>query len=239
MAEDQFKLPQTTYDQLCQIIQGYGHAEGPVTLDEVSKTVGKHSTEISRNSGFLASASIVEGTSRARTATELGRRLSRALEYDNIEQISSTWKQIVLANEFLRRVVSSVRIRGGMTESNLQSHIAYSAGVKKTTKTMTGASAVIDILRISELLKDVDGNIVVNDSVNDTVESVEEGSSIEAAPASKIRHQVTQHVIANNQPPVIINININCTPKDVDELAGKISGLINQLKNNSFDEADK
>ena len=69
------------------------------------------------------------------------------------EQISSSWRDIVENSEFLNKMVLAVKIRKSMEVSSLESHIAYSAGEAKSKPVMTGSRAVIDILKVSGLIK--------------------------------------------------------------------------------------
>ncbi len=57
-------------------------------------------------------------------------------------------------------MVTAVSIRGGMEDSDLQSHIAYSAGESKSPPVMTGAGAVVQILKLAGLVKEQDGKLV-------------------------------------------------------------------------------
>ena len=70
------------------------------------------------------------------------------------------WRAVIESNDFLQKVVAAVRIRKGMDESSLESHVAYTAGQPKTPQVATGAGAVVEILKNAGLLKEEGGNLI-------------------------------------------------------------------------------
>jgi len=236
MSEEQFKLPQTTYENLCQIIQAYGTVDKPAPLSEISKVIGKDSSEISRNSGFLLSVGLIEG-GKVRVATEIGRQLARALDYGNVEDVKRLWRSVAEQSDFLQKIVSSIRIRNGMPASSLQSHIAYSADEKKSARILTGASTIITILVVSGLISENDGNYSAQDgrvgrdqydeseftpgppSLGEAIRI----ASTPARPSRTIRQSISSSVVN-------ININIACTPEDLPELGDRVRQMMNDLE---------
>ena len=140
MAEDKFKLPGSSYQELVKIIRAYLPFSSPASLDEVSKAVGIHTTIISRNNGFLIGFGVLEGGQK-KLLTEKGRDLARALDFDMPEDIESQWRSLAIESEFVSKILTAVRIRGGMDQSTLQSHIAYSAGQPKAQHVLTGSGS--------------------------------------------------------------------------------------------------
>ena len=112
MAEETFRLPKSSYDELVKIIQAYGSTGQAANLDEVSHTAAMDTTIISRNNAFLISVGIIEG-GRAKGITEKGRTLAQALRYNVVEDVATRWREVVNSNEFLQKMVAAVRIRGG------------------------------------------------------------------------------------------------------------------------------
>src|SRR5258708_28868275 len=139
MAEETFRLPKSSYDELVKIIQAYGNSGPAANLDEVAQTSAMDKTIISRNNAFLISVGIIEG-GKAKGITEKGKSLAQALHYEVLEDIATRWREVVSANDFLQKMVAAVRIRGGMEDSALQSHIAYSAGETKSPGVMAVAA---------------------------------------------------------------------------------------------------
>ena len=163
MPEETFRLPKSSYDELVKIVQAYGSSGPSANLEEVAQSSAMDRTIISRNNAFLISVGIVEG-GKAKGITEKGKALAHALRYAVPEDIASHWRDIVTASEFLQKMVSAVSIRGGMEDSALKSHIAYSAGEPKSTFVMAGAGAVVEILKIAGLVKEQDGKLVADSS---------------------------------------------------------------------------
>jgi hypothetical protein len=67
----EFNLPGSSLEENKKIIKGYSHAGENVSLDDLSKITGLHSTVISRNNKFLADLGLIAG-GRSKKATELG-----------------------------------------------------------------------------------------------------------------------------------------------------------------------
>ncbi|GAG75358.1 unnamed protein product, partial [marine sediment metagenome] len=148
MAEDKVKLPRSSYDELCKIIMAYGRINQPAQLTHIVSVTGMGKTAISANNSFLSTIGVIEG-GKYKTATPSGRELATALEHEIPEEISLKWRDIVENNEFLNKMVLAVNIRKSMQVTSFESHIAYSAGETKSKQVMTGARAVIDILRLT------------------------------------------------------------------------------------------
>src|SRR6266403_31468 len=169
--EPQFKLPGASYEELVKIIQGYQTVGGDASPEDVSKVIAIHPTGVSRNNGFLVSVGIVEG-GRRKTITEKGKALALALGHNIPEEVSDKWRQIVIGNDFLSKLISAVRIRKGMDAQTLQSHVAYSAGQPRTGPALLGAGAVVEILKAAAVVKEEEGKLVATEIV-----SVSEGTT--------------------------------------------------------------
>ena len=92
MAEETFRLPKSSYDELVKIIQAYGNSSQAVNLDEVARTAVMDTTIISRNNAFLMSVGIIEG-GRAKGITGKGKSLAQALHYNVVEDIATGWRE--------------------------------------------------------------------------------------------------------------------------------------------------
>lgn len=235
MTEESFRLPQSSYGELVKIIKGYGVHNTEAVPDDISKVTSLHPTIVSRNNAFLVGVNIIQGGKR-KTMTERGLSLARALEHEMPDEINKHWREIVMGNDFLGKVLAAVRIRKGMDTGTLQSHIAYSAGQPKTPGIMTGAAAVIDILRAAALLKEEDGKLVA--MTEELTSSITESSSIEESFTSSPRKGEIR-VAQSNQPllisstgvPIAIQfqVQIQCPAEDIPNLAPKLRNLIKEL----------
>ena len=240
MPDEKFKLPNSSYEEITKIIKGYGYFKEPSSLDDVSKLLGMDKTVISRNVGFLVELDILEPGSK-KSMTLVGRELAHSLEHEMPDEIRTCWQKIVSENEFISKLVTAIKIRNGMDENTLQSHIAYSAGQPKKPQFMTGARTIIDVLRAAELIKERDGKFIVF--------SVEDGTSPYSRESLKEitfetnRSKVNQPLqlapkldgISATQVRVNINISINCVPDDLGDIGKKLKLLI---KNINTDDED-
>ena len=240
MTEETFRLPKSSYDELVKIIRGYGSSGQSANLDEVAQAAAMDTTIISRNNAFLMSVGIIEG-GRAKGITEKGRALSRALQFDVSNDISAQWRDIVASNEFLQKMVTAVSIRGGMEDSALQSHIAYSAGESKSAHVMAGAGAVVQILKVSGLVMEQDGKLIANLSEAQGVPSVSLRGTVKEL--EKPAPPPMDNAGALLVPPhsalgISLQIQIQCTAADLPGLAPKLRALLKELREESKAEGE-
>jgi hypothetical protein len=234
MSDEKFKLPQSSYEELTKVIKAYGHFSEPTPLDEISKFIGLHTTIISRNVGFLMGVGILEAGGK-KVPTANGRKLAHALEHNMLDEIRTWWQQIVSDNDFLTRLLAAIRIRSGMDQQTLEAHIAYSAGQPKKPQFMTGARTVIDILRAADLIKEVDGKYIADQTQSAVPESTPAGE-IPSAPTADSTTQRPAGIVVSSALPTVqsglimrIQININCTAADVPSLGQHIKKLMDEL----------
>ena len=227
MAET-FKLPVSSYEELIKVIQAYSsEKEGTLlSLDDLSQSTGMPRTVVSSNNGFLVQIGLItEGNKKA--ATEIGRSLGRAYTSRIDEEIVRLWKEIISEVDFLNRMVSAVRIRNGMDRSNLLNHVIYSSGLKDNKQSRTGAGAMIEILKVAEILSETDGKLTVNDE--NTVETPVKSTVVATENSINEPQTIRQSINRSIDSGVTININIDCSVNDIDELGDKIKSLIEKL----------
>ena len=233
MAEDKFKLPNSSYEEITKIIKSYGHFSVPAELDEVSKFISMDKTVISRNVGFLLELNLL-GAGQKKALTPEGKAIAQALEHEMPEEIRNCWRKVISENEFMSKLVAAVKIRNGMDDNTFQSHIAYSAGQPKKPQFMTGAKTIIDILRASELIRESDGKFVV--SKTDSFEESPNAEQVSINNESVSKHTpvpLIQRAVELQSSSTKINININvtidCAVNELDKLGDKISKIIQQV----------
>lgn len=240
MPEEGFRLPASSYEEVTKTIQGYAKLREPAVPDQISHLTGQSPTRISANNAFLVGVGIVEG-GRKKLITDRGRALAHALEDEIQADIEVSWRSIINDNEFFQKLLSAIKIRRGMEPSTLQSHVAYSAGQPKTKETMTGAGAIIDILLASGLVIEDNGKIIA------TVEGAGEGRTSDTRiPDTKKPTDTPQQkpptakeavvntpssvgVTLSSGIAITIQIQVQCTAQDIDELGGKLKQLIREL----------
>ena len=242
MAEEKIKLPRSSYDELCKIITAYGHQKEPVAPKTIAATAAlKNETIVSANNKFLLDVGIIEGT-RNKIASPKGKKLAQALDLQMPDEIRSHWREIIYTSNFLSRILSAVKIRKGMDETTLQSHIAYSAGEPNKGFVMTGARAVIDIIKAAELLKEEDGKLTAVDITTIDLASDEKKDEGLIAPSMSTKTLSTKPIVqpqinySNNNGMLIelkISVNLDCTPSDLEGLGTKLNQLVEDLTNST------
>lgn len=229
MPDEKFKLPNSSYEELVKIIRSYGQVFKPESLTEISRLSAMNATVISRNAGFLTAIGILEAGAK-KLPTNLGRELAQALEHNISNQIVNCWQQVVYGNDFFEKLLSAIKIRNGMDEDTLEAHIAYSAGQPKKKQFMTGARTVVDILRAAEVITEADGKITTNvQSKKEELRQANEAPRREEEPLVKLIPPRDKGSAKGVEVRLNIQVNINCTPNDLGELAGKLKTLIKEF----------
>jgi hypothetical protein len=240
MSEEKVKLPRSSYEELCKIVKAYGRLEKPANLGGVNALAGVGKTVVSANNAFLSSIGVIEG-GKAKQATVRGKKLAHAIEHDLADQVQKAWKEVVENNEFLRKMALALKIRKTMEESAFVSHIAYSAGEPKSGYAMTGARAVIDILRASGLVQETDGKLTSTEAPQmsggpasgvATAISPLPGASKEASLGIEVD-------VPQSSPLVRIDVRIEAKPSDLDDLAPRLQKFLKELAKHSDDDAGK
>lgn len=242
MSEEKFPLPGSSYKELSKIIDAYATVGGATPPGPVAQIAVVHETVVSRNNKFLVAAGLVEGGNK-KSCTPLGAKLGRAIQHDQTEAISENWKQVVDQTDFLQKTVSAIRIRKGMEESALASHIAFTAGSSKNAYARAGAGAVIEILRLSGAIY-AEGSTLMASPISDSQGSGETspGSDLvwtpvltnkefgttllRGEPSSKRESDHPQtHGGDDARTILTISLNVSCTPDDLENLGPKLRRL--------------
>lgn len=229
MAEE-FPLPSSSYKELIKIIRAYGRiGSEKASLADVAKLAVMNETSVSGNNKFLIALGVIKAGQK-KTITSLGAELANALEHEMPEEVAEKWRAVVNATDFLERVIAAVRIRKGMDQATLESHVAYSAGQPKTPAVATGARTVVDILTTSGVLKDEDGTLVaVAPEPRSITETVQKSLSISDSMTMSDSPTV-QGLFARSTRvggvQLNIDVTVQCTPADLDELGHKLRKLL-------------
>lgn len=222
---DRFKLPASSLDEVFKVVQGYTSFGKLASLSDISKSTGMHETAISKNVGFLLSIGILQG-GRDKSVTEVGKKLGLALMHNVQEDIESILSDIVAEDEFLKNVLAAVRIRKGMDESSLRSHIAYSAGLSKNVST-AGTGAVVELLKRSGNLKAEDGKLVVSAPIARPTSVETPVSQDRADPVAT--QSVVRTIEATSPFSISIKIEVQCSPQDLDDLGLKLRKVVDDF----------
>ena len=230
MAEDKFKLPRSSYEEICKIIKAYGRLTKPSSLDEVAQLCVMGKTVISANNAFLSNIELIEG-GNAKSATPKGNDLAKALEHELPQQTQEQWERVVNDNDFLGKMVVAVKIRTKMESSALESHIAYSAGETKSKAVMTGARAVVDMLLAAGVVREHDGQLVY--SAGTTTPEIPPPPVLPETPTLPPSSQIVSGLPAAHASGATLHIElrIDAKPSELDGLGEKIQKLLRELKN--------
>src|SRR5919205_3419830 len=186
MAEREFRLPGSTYEELVNIIVAYGTRDEATRTGDVSKLDAVHQSSVSRNNGFLTEIGVLHGESK-KLITRRGRALALALARKDRAEIRRHWRAIVATNEFLQNVVAAVKLREGMLYPTVQAYVAHAAGQPRNKPVMTGAGAIVEILKAAGLLREEAGELVA--TFDEEIEAedfvMEDGFSPEVAEAAR------------------------------------------------------
>lgn len=173
---DVYKLPGSSYEEIVKIIRAYSltYRNGvAVTLAELSQSSGIDKTVISRNNAFLTQIKLItEGNKKM--PTEICLKLGRAYQMKIAEQVIEIWNDIIHNDDFLNRMISTVQVKGEIMKSDFVNHIVFSSGNNSNSSIRAGASAVIEILKLTKLIDEQEGKIYVGNGINKKTENYSE-----------------------------------------------------------------
>lgn len=227
MAERQFRLPGSPYEELANIIVAYGTRDEASRTGDVGKLDSVHQSSVSRTNGFLTEIGVLQGETK-KLITRRGRALAMALARKDREIIRSNWREVVASTEFLQNVVSAVKLREGMLFPTVQAYIAHAAGQPRNNPVMTGAGAIVEILKAAELLREEAGELVATFDEWPEAEEPTPSEEPEEKP-TEISATVEALPSAGPTPSVTIHVQVRCTVDEIEDLAPKLKALIAQL----------
>ena len=225
MAEREFRLPGSSYEELVNIIVAYGTRDEAARPGDVGKLDAVHQSSASRNNGFLTELGVLQGESK-KLITRRGRALALALARKDRVEIRRNWRAIVSTNEFLQNVVAAVRLREGMLYPTVQAYIAHAAGQPRNKPVVTGAGAIVEILKAAGLLREEAGELVATfvEDLKPEDLGMEDGSLPEVAEPS-----VSASLETGDGPAVQIHLHVQCTAGEIEDLAPRLRVLLREL----------
>ena len=232
MAEREFRLPGSPYEELVNIIVAYGTRDEAARAGDVGKLDSVHQSSVSRNNAFLTEIGVLQGESK-KQITRRGRSLAVALARKDKPEVRNNWRAIVAASEFLQNVVSAVKLREGMLYPTVQAYIAHAAGQPRNKPVMNGAGAIIEILKAAGMLKEEAGELVATFDERPKDLAPEDGSPTQI---SETRESVVSATVgeapeapAGTSPAVSIHVQIRCTADEIEDLAPRLKALLREL----------
>ena len=239
MAERYFRLPGSPYEDLVKILVAYGTRDEASTTGDVGKLDSVHQSSVSRNNAFLTEIGVLQGESK-KLITRRGRSLAVALARKDRAETRSNWRAIVGASEFLQNVVSAVKLREGMLYPTVQAYIAHAAGQPRNKPVMTGAGAIIEILKTAGLLKEEAGELVApfeKEPESEAQPASADGSLPETPEAaepvvSATVSEAAAGTFTGNPATVSIHVQVRCTADEIEDLAPRLKTLLRELSSN-------
>ena len=235
MAERQFRLPGSPYEELASIIVAYGTRDDASRTGDVGKLDSVHQSSVSRTNGFLTEIGVLQGETK-KVITRRGRSLAIALARKDREGIRANWREVVSSTEFLQNVVSAVKLREGMLRPTVQAYIAHAAGQPRNNPVMTGAGTIVEILKTAGLLREEAGELVATfdewpgpeePPAPEEPEDTPEESPKE--PPAEVSATVEALPPAGATPAVTIHVQVRCTADEIEDLGPKLKALIAEL----------
>jgi len=227
MAERQFRLPGSPYEELANTIVAYGTRDEASRPGDVGKLDSVHQSSVSRTNGFLTEIGVLQGETK-KIITSRGRSLALALARKDRDGIRANWREIVGSTEFLQNVVSAVKLREGMLYPTVQAYIAHAAGQPRNNPVMTGAGAIVEILKTAGLLREEAGELVA--TFEEWPETDEPAPPKEPEESSaEVSATVEALPPAGPAPAVSIHVQVRCTADEIEDLGPKLKSLIAQL----------
>lgn len=231
MAE-QFPLPRSSFKLLRLILIGYLHEGGKDRKSsgpsQVGRAVGLDQTLVSRNNAPLAALGILErGDNRGWRLTEGGEMVARALEYEAPDEVRESLSELLRTNEYVQRVVTFVRSRGGLEEEQVVSQMALTAGVRKTSEFMTGARALLELMYAGGLVE-LDGDTVRvptrQGQADPQKPSQGQPSKLRIIPSAGVDPSPVP-----SEPVVTLRVNLSAADLKTDAAADKLAARIKRL----------
>ncbi len=226
MAEREFRLPGSTYEELVNIIVAYGTRDEAARPGDVGKLDAVHQSSVSRSNGFLTEIGILQGESK-KLITRRGRSMALALARKDEEEIRGNWRAIVATNEFLQNVVAAVKLREGMLYPTVQAYVAHAAGQPRNKPVMTGAGAIVEILKTAGLLREEAGELVA------TFDGELDPAAVlapEELPAEEdAETEVSATVETEDGPAVKIHLHVQCSADELEDLGPRLKALLRTL----------
>lgn len=184
---DTFKLPVSSYDEIAKIIKAYGNGKTgvSVSLDELVKSSGISKFILSKNNGFLVQVGLITKGNK-KSPTEICRRLASAYSMSIKYEISSIWKDILNKDDFIAKMLSFVSVKGRVTRDEFINHIVYSADCGNSVAYKTGAAAIVEIMKITEMISENNGYVTLSDGKSANVIRLKEENYEVEQPSSNV-----------------------------------------------------
>lgn len=158
------ELPKSGYDVIQKILHAYALCGDEfVSLDSVSLKAGMHKTLVSKNSGFLASIGVLEGT-RNKKLTPPGKTLALAIGNKLEDEIVRAWENILRSSISASQIIDMIRVQGNLPKANFLARTASMLGLVENKETKTGLNCLLEIFLKSGVLREQDDKLFLSET---------------------------------------------------------------------------
>ncbi len=192
MAASGFRIPSSSAEELRKIVCGYTHLGENVELPALARLLSLNKTVLSPNNPFLVEAGIITA-GKKKSVTAVGQRLGRAWEHEQTEEARDVLRQIVGKNENLTNLITTLRLKGGMSTDDFSKHTLYAASLPSNARNRTGTRTIIDLFVEAGLVNELDGRLEIAKSTAD--------GSREAIPKTEAKPKPEKPAESDVPPP--------------------------------------
>ena len=151
-------------DALNKILIAYlraGEDEKSISYTDVAKTSGVHPANVSRNNKFLVYSGFLSMEKRGHfKLTEKGSKYVRLLDWGRLEEAKRHLREIIQECPLFKKALDFISISKEVSRDDLMGRIAMIAEVPPKPQYKVGISAIIDMLLLSDLVREENGRIV-------------------------------------------------------------------------------
>jgi hypothetical protein len=125
-------------------------------------------------------------------------------------------------------VISAVKLREGMLYPTVQAYVAHAAGQPRNKPVMTGAGAIVEILKAAGLLREEAGELVATfDGELDPVDAI----ALDELPTETQEEETAVSATVEAGAAVKIHLHVQCTADEIEDLAPRLKTLLRELSN--------
>jgi hypothetical protein len=155
---------------LSKILVAYlkcGADKAPASSNEVAQLAKVASNNVGLNNRFFESIGLLEGQRGSYKLTEAGANYARALDWGRVDEANKILFETIKDKPVVQKTVSYVSLNKPVGREDLVGRIATIANVKREPRFETGIKALIDMLVVSNLLKEEESGQLVPASISE------------------------------------------------------------------------
>lgn len=241
-----FGLPISPYDTIRTILRAMSKLGGSgtsLTIQQIAEMAMLSPQVVSGNNRFLVSTGILGKSGTNFYLTEKGAQLTLAVDYNDSEDTSRAWRSLISENDFLKKILGALDVKGGMTESEFAQYIAKTAGAPNEPPFVRGGSAIVSILKEAGLVTETEsGGLIVTPDYRTLGVMTESGEpslgmheeKAVRTPIEAPEIPITKKVVLKEGIQIALNVTLNIshetTPDQIDSIAKRIKELRDKIQ---------